>query len=79
MPKSLEAVAAEALQLTTEQRADLAERLLASIEPPLPLHPEWEAEIARRIANLDSGRTKAIPGEEVFAKVRALIDKHPGK
>ncbi len=79
MPNSLEAVAAEALQLTTEQRADLVERLIASIEPSLPLHPEWEAEIARRIADIDSGRTKAIPGEQVFAKVRALIDKHTGK
>lgn len=79
MPKSLEAVAAEALQLTTEQRADLVERLIASIEPRLPLHPEWEAEIARRIADVDSGRTKAIPGEQVFAEVRALIEKHAGK
>lgn len=79
MPKSLDAVTAEALQLTAEQRADLAERLLASIEPPAPLHPDWEAEIARRTADLDAGRTKTIPGETVFAEIRTLIDKHGKK
>ena len=79
MPQSLEAVTAAALQLTVAQRADLAERLIASIEPPAPLHPDWEAEIARRIADLDAGRTKTIPGEQVFAELRALIDKHGEK
>ncbi len=79
MPKSLETVTAEALQLTAEERADLVELLIASIEPALPLHPEWEAEIARRIADVDSGRSQAIPSEQVFAEVRALIEKHTGK
>jgi len=79
MLKSRETVTADALQLTAEERADLAEILIASIEPPLPLQPEWEAEIARRIADIDSGRSQAIPSEQVFAEVRALIEKHTGK
>ena len=79
MSKSIDAVTAEALQLTAEQRADLAERLLASIEPPPALHPDWEAEIARRIADLDAGRTRTIPGEKVFAEIRTLIGKHGEK
>lgn len=79
MPKSRETVTADALQLTAEERADLVELLIASIEPALPLHPEWEAEIARRIADVDSGRSQAIPSEQVFAEVRALIEKHTGK
>ena len=33
------------------------------------LSPEWEAEIDRRVADVDSGRIKTIPGEEVFARL----------
>jgi hypothetical protein len=43
MPKHLETVAAEALQLTAQQRADLPERLLASIATPLPILPRSES------------------------------------
>lgn len=34
------------------------------------LSPEWEAEIARRIADLDAGRAKTVDGEEVMARLR---------
>ncbi len=74
MSPTLESLTAEALKLSAGERAELAERLIASVEPPPPLHPGWEAEIARRIADLDVGRTQAIPGEQVFAELRASIE-----
>lgn len=79
MSLTLESVTAEALKLTPDERAELIETLLASVQPSMPLHPEWEAEIERRVADMDAGRTTPIPGEEVFAKVRALIAAHDQK
>ena len=34
------------------------------------LSPEWEEEIARRIARIDSGEEKLIPVEDVFKRLR---------
>jgi putative addiction module component (TIGR02574 family) len=31
----------------------------------------WEAEINRRLADIDAGRTKWIPAEEVMARLKA--------
>ena len=78
MPSKLQAVEAAAMQLTARERAELAVSLLASINPPAPvLHPAWEAEIARRQADLDAGRTRTIPGEEVMAEIRYILVNHP--
>jgi putative addiction module component (TIGR02574 family) len=32
----------------------------------------WDAEIKRRIAEVESGTAKLIPAEEVFARLRRL-------
>lgn len=75
MSPALKSLTAEALKLSAEERAELAERLITSIElPPPPLHPAWQVEIARRIADLDAGRTHSIPGEQVFAELRTMIE-----
>ena len=73
MTTTLEAVETAALGLSVAERAELIQRLIETVLPPPPLHPEWEAEIERRLVDLDSGRTKAIPAEQVFAEVRAMI------
>lgn len=75
MPITLESVTAEALQLTADERAELIETLIASVEPPSALHPAWEAEIERRLADLDAGRTQAVPADEVFARIEAKLKK----
>ena len=33
------------------------------------MSPEWVAEINRRIDDLESGRVKGIPAEEVYAEI----------
>lgn len=77
MTTNLRSITTQALGLTLDERAELAETLLTSIEPPEPLSPEWEAEIERRIAAADAGEVEYIPADEVLAKVRALIESHP--
>lgn len=79
MSASLETVEAAALQLSAEERAELIERLIDTVLPPPPLHPAWEAEIARRVAELDAGLVESIPAEEVLAKMRAMIETHTNK
>lgn len=79
MPMPLRDLEAEALQLPLEERGQLAGRLLESLEPEPQDTPEniaraWDDEIARRIEDMEAGRTEAIPYEQVRAEMRALID-----
>ena len=57
------------------ERADLSELLWDSVHPasePAPdLHPEWHAEIERRIARIDAGWVKFMSGDEAIAALRA--------
>ncbi len=76
MNATLETVEAAALQLSAEERAELIERLIDTVVPLPPLHAAWEAEIARRVAEMDAGLVEGIPAEQVFAKMRALIEAH---
>lgn len=61
----------EALKLPPEARAALAGSLLDSLEADVDEGAEaaWEAEIARRVRELDSGAVRAIP----WAEARRLI------
>ncbi len=79
MNASLDSVEAAALELTAEERAELVERLIDTVLPPPPLQPGWEEEIARRVAELDAGLVKSIPAEEVFARMRTMIEAHGAK
>jgi putative addiction module component (TIGR02574 family) len=71
MGRKLEDLAQEAMELVPESRAALAKRLLDSLESPEPDEHErlWVEESARRYDDLRAGRARAIPAEEVFAKL----------
>lgn len=74
MTAELDAVLALALRLTPDEREELIETLTETLRPARPLHPEWEAEIARRVAEMDAGTVAAIPAAEVFVELRGLIE-----
>ena len=61
----------DAVALPPDVRADLAERLIASL--PNDVSPEITnaqlAEVRRRIAQVESGEVALIPGDEVLARV----------
>lgn len=73
MPDTMQAVAEAALNLSPEDREALVERLIASLEQPEALHPEWHDEIARRLAEVRAGRTQFIPIDEAMARLAAHI------
>jgi len=74
MSDLVEELSHKARALPPEDRVRLAEELLASVqEADAEVDAAWEEEIKRRIAEIDSGKAKLIPAEEVFAEVRRLL------
>lgn len=61
--------------LPPEDRARLAEELLASLEesPSAEVDAAWDAEIRKRLADIEAGTAVLVPAEEVFARVRQSL------
>lgn len=74
MSALLDELSEKARSLTLEERAQLAQELLESVERDADpeVQAAWEAEIASRIAKYERGEAKLIPAEEVFAAARRL-------
>ena len=72
----MEILAAEVLALPAEERSQLLDRLVASLEPS-PFDPAWEREWAEEIdareAAIASGQASWIPGDEAVARLRARL------
>ena len=64
----------EALKLPHKERAEMAGRLLKSLDelPEAEWEQVWAAEAERRLENVRAGRSKETPVMEVFARARAL-------
>ncbi len=61
---------AEAVSLPVEERAMVADSILRSLNSPeSDIDRKWAAVAQRRLAELRSGQVKAIPGEQVFARI----------
>lgn len=69
----VEELSRRARDLSPEERVQLAEEILATVhELDDEVDAAWDAEIKRRIAEVDSGTAQLIPAEEVFARLRRL-------
>lgn len=68
----------DAVALPPDVRAELTERLVASLADDIS--PEITkaqlAEVRRRIAQVESGEVALIPGDEALARVRSLLAEH---
>ena len=62
----------EALHLSEDERAELAQKLLLSLDAPTIAGTEedWLVEAYRRARELDEGTVQTIPAEEVKKKHR---------
>ena len=67
----------EALSLPADARPGLVEKLLTSINLPIDEEIDrlWAEEAERRITQIEAGKAKLIPGEEVSARIRAKHGK----
>ncbi len=73
MSSQLESVASQAMQLTPEERAHLADRLITSIFQDHEIEHAWAAEVEHRIEEIESGRARLIPAADSIARARAAI------
>ncbi|MFZ1547266.1 MAG: addiction module protein [Candidatus Nitrotoga sp.] len=64
-----------ALHLPMQQRAELAHKLLLSLEEQSEgeIAEAWRVEALRRSAEIDSGLVDTVSSEEVSAAARALL------
>jgi putative addiction module component (TIGR02574 family) len=72
MTMRVEEIAAFALELPSEARALLADRLVESLDPAEEgyVHSLWAEEANRRLKELRSGQVSGIPGEEAMSRLR---------
>jgi len=70
-------VVEEALSLPADVRLNLIEKLLMSLNLPIDeeIDRMWAEEAERRVSQIDENKARLVPGEEVFAKVRAKHGK----
>ena len=63
--------------LPADERANLVERLLQSLNLPTEaeINRLWAEEAERRVSQLESGNVDLIPGEQVFARIRAKYQR----
>lgn len=78
MSTDVAAVLKTANSLTREQRADLAHKLLLSLDESstvdqTDIDAAWQAELERRVDGILSGETELVSGKESRARVRALL------
>lgn len=68
MPASVIDIEKQALGLTPEQRAHLADKLLSSLSPDPAIEEAWSAEALRRLEEMDNGTVTGVPIEEATAR-----------
>ena len=66
-----------AVKLDEKDRAELAKRLLISLEESIDedIEQAWIDEINRRKTQIKSGEVESIPGKEVLEKARNLLKR----
>ncbi len=71
----LKEIELEALHLPENERAELAQKLLLSLDSPSEdeISDDWLLEASRRAKDLDSGLVQPISAEDVRLKAQALL------
>jgi putative addiction module component (TIGR02574 family) len=73
MTEMMEQLKGQLEQLPSQERAELAHFLLCSLEQEAEADVDaaWEVELARRMADIQSGKVVGIPAAQVFDELRA--------
>jgi len=77
MNAEIEYVVKQALELPSQMRAFIAEKLLESLdfEEPFDISSEWKDEISKRSRQIDEGQVQLISGDKVFTKAAKRLQK----
>lgn len=65
----------EAFLLPREDRAELVDKLLGSLNVPVSEEMDrlWSKEVEKRVKEYEEGKIKAIDGEQVFREIRRKL------
>jgi putative addiction module component (TIGR02574 family) len=71
----LKQIETEALHLSETERAELAQKLLTSLDSPSEdeISEDWLIEASRRAKEIDNGLVKLVSSEEVSLKAQAIL------
>ena len=75
MTQAVAQILEEAEQLSTQERAELADRIVESLARDIPpdIAEAQVTEVRRRIAQVEAGEVALIPGEDALAHVRRIL------
>lgn len=76
MEKKTQDIISEAMRMPAEDRATIAENLIASLDREYDENTEvlWQDEVQKRIREIESGAVKCVPWESV----RSSLKRDPG-
>jgi putative addiction module component (TIGR02574 family) len=69
MSNQVEVLEAEAMKLSPEERARLADRLIASLSEDAEIEEAWAAEVKRRVTEIEAGRAPGSCSRGIAALV----------
>jgi putative addiction module component (TIGR02574 family) len=73
---TLDQIVEETRQWPPEKVGELMERLSEDLHVTDPENEvAWQTEIARRVEEIQSGKVRGIPGEDVSARVRKIVGR----
>lgn len=77
MSLTLDQITEEAMKLSPDSKALLADKLVESLdlEEPDAIQRIWSAEAIRRRDEIRSGRVATVAGEKVLEEVRRLVGR----
>jgi len=72
MTVALKELTKKVLSLPVQERAELAHNLIQSIDSDVgqDVSSSWDVELEKRVHEINEGKVKGIPAEEVFANLR---------
>jgi putative addiction module component (TIGR02574 family) len=72
MTDKSQAIVEQALKLSPTERAEVAEKLIVSLDevPDTDVEQAWQEEIQKRLRQIDRGEVTTIPWEEVQRRLR---------
>jgi len=73
MSTQFAALEVEALKLSPEERALLADHLLASLGASSEVEQAWAVEIERRLAEVEAGHVELVPIEQAIQRARRAL------
>lgn len=77
MPMTLEQIVEETRKLPPEQLPELIERITLAAQGPLDpkIEQAWTDTAMSRLAEMESGKVKPIPGHITSARIRKIVGR----